>query len=311
VCRKDPNHENFLAAYYTETGETEIDENRLVDILKTTLPDYMVPSLFLSLPAFPLTPTGKIDRKKLSGQDISHLLQRNQGEAPANETESRLKELWKELLKQESIGVNENFFVLGGNSIKAILLVSGIHKEMDVEISLKEIFRNPTIKQLASYVEKAKKSTYEYILPTEKKDYYPLSSAQERLFFLNWFEEVSTRFNIPVALSINGPLDIERYTSIIETLIRRHEALRTSFHSLGDQSIQRVHDAVDFRMEHGVWDTTASPFPLLSQFIRPFDLSGAPLFRVGVFSRSEYEHDLLFDIHHIIFDGTSMDVLIR
>jgi len=296
VCCRDGAGERFLAAYYT--GDT--DESVLTASLKSALPDYMVPSVFLALPEFPLTSTGKIDRKKLSQQDISHLLRPVEREAPSNETEIKLLKLWKEILKQEIIGVNENFFVLGGNSIKAVLLVSALHKETDVEISLKEIFKNPTIKESAAYINKTRKSTYKQITPAEKRLDYPLSSAQERFFFLNRFEEKSTRFNIPVALGINGPLDIERYTSVIGALMRRHEVLRTSFHSEGDRSFQRVHTAVDFKIEY---------CGAVRDFIRPYDLSNPPLFRVGVFSRSEYEHQLLFDIHHIIFDGASMGVL--
>ncbi len=312
VCRQDNNSENFLAAYYTVTGEKEIDDNYLITILKETLPDYMIPTVFFSLPEFPLLATGKIDRKTLAQQDIAHLIRRGELEAPANETEIRLLSLWKEVLKRDTIGVNENFFVLGGNSIKAILLVSRISKELNVKISLVEIFKRPFIKELAKYVANEKKYIYQEIIPVEKRDYYPLSSAQQRLFFSSRFENGGIRFNIPVALRVRGPLDIQRYKSIIDALIQRHETLRTSFHLLDDQPVQWIQDIVEFEIERLVvsrGDLVWSP--ILMNFIRPFDLAKAPLFRVGLFSVSGDEHYLLCDVHHIIFDGTSMDILVQ
>jgi amino acid adenylation domain-containing protein len=328
VSSLDNSGDNFLTAYYTQTNGGQVDENHLVKILKNSLPDYMIPSVFISLPQFPLTQTGKVDRKKLSRLDMSEILPRGELEAPGNESESHLLKLWKEVLKQDDIGVNRNFFLLGGNSIKAILLVSRVHKEMKVKISLADIFQRPTIKELAAVIDRTQKRIYQAITPVEKKEYYPLSSAQERLFFLNWFEEESTRFNIFVALSISGPLEIRWYQSILEALIQRHESLRTSFTTVNDTPVQRVHDQVEFEMEYydkkkvkvevkaeeersSRLEGTRGLAPLSNKFIRPYNLASAPLIRVGVFSLSPEEHYLLFDVHHIIFDGTSMQILVN
>jgi amino acid adenylation domain-containing protein len=371
VSSQDDSGDNFLTAYYTQTNGGQVDENHLVKILKNSLPDYMIPSVFIGLPGFPLTQTGKIDRKKLSQLDMSEILPRGELEAPGNESESHLLKLWKEVLKQDDIGVNRNFFLLGGNSIKAILLVSRVHKEMKVKISLADIFQRPTIKELAAVIDRTQKRIYQAITPVEKKEYYPLSSAQERLFFLNWFEEESTRFNIFVALSISGPLEIRWYQFILEALIQRHESLRTSFTTVNDTPVQRVHDQVKFEIEyHNVSEVEVKeeeqktedrgqktenrgqktedrgqktedrgqktedrgqktedrgqktenrrdPYlssvirHLSSGFIRPYNLASAPLIRVGVFSFSPKEHYLLFDVHHIIFDGTSMQILVN
>ncbi len=341
VCKTSDNHENYLAAFYTGTNDITIDENRLVTLLKDSLPDYMIPAVFFHTPAFPLTPSGKVDRITLAKMDISHLLPEIEYEPPGNETESILAKVWKELLNVDKIGINENFFVLGGNSLKAVLLVSRVHKALAVKIPLAEIFKRPTIKELAAFVCAARTNIYEDIQPVEKRDYYPLSSAQKRLFFLSRFEDVGTAFNMPIGLRIKGVLDIQRYEGIFKSLIRCHETLRTSFHLLNDQPVQRVHDAVEFKVEvkvkveegkqrtenrrHGTKteDTVqgqnlptaplsaggATPCQLPTDFIRPFDLSQAPLFRVGIVSLSPEEHYLYFDAHHIVFDGASTAVL--
>ncbi len=310
VCQEDDKGENYLAAFYMKQEEWVIDETNLVRRLKKSLPDYMIPRIFLEIKEFPLTPTGKIDRKNLSRQDTAHLLPEKKYVAPGNEIEVTLAEIWRGVLGlQDIVGIDDNFFVLGGNSLRAVLLTARIHKALKVKIPLEEIFKLPTIRELSKYIEASARSNYEDIKPVEKRDYYPLSSAQRRLFFLDRYEEVDASFNMSIGLRIRGKFGKQRYEWIMKNIIRRHQVLRTSFHLIGGQPVQRVHDVVDFRMEHGEWSTPSYPLPLISQFIRPFDLSMAPLLRVGVFSRSEDEHYLLFDAHHIIFDGTSLGVM--
>jgi amino acid adenylation domain-containing protein len=314
VCREDENHENFLAAYYTRTEEGKIDETELAAALKTSLPDYMIPSIFLSIPEFPFTPTGKIDRKELSSRDISQLLNPGEYQPPGNPLEEKMVQLWREILKPGNtivFGVNENFFVLGGNSLKAVLLISLISKELHVEIALTEIFKHPTVRDMAAYVASTRKSAYREILPVEKREYYPLSSAQQRIFFLNHFEDVGTRFNIFVALSIKGFVEIEWYRSVLNALIERHETLRTSFHLTTDEPVQRIYPEIEFEIELPHEDHKRNLEAAVKDFVRPFNLSVAPLFRVLLLSISEKEHYFVFDAHHIIFDGTSMEVLVN
>ncbi|MDQ1355211.1 MAG: Amino acid adenylation protein [Acidobacteriota bacterium] len=309
VCKTTNKGENFLAAYYTVTGEKEINENHLVTFLRETLPDYMIPGLFFSLTEFPLTTTGKIDRKPLAQQDISHLLPRGELEAPTNETEIQLLKLWKEVLKQDVVGVNENFFVLGGNSIKAILLVSRISKELGVKISLVEIFKHSTIKELANYVENSKKCIYEEIIPVEKQDIYAQSSAQKRLFFLAQFKETGTGYNMPYVLKLIDKPDIRQFETIFKRIIARHETLRTSFEMAGNETVQRVHDMVDFEIETYIASPGETVEDILRRFVRPFDLAEAPLLRVGVVELPDENYFLLYDLHHIICDGTSITIL--
>ncbi|MCX6581866.1 MAG: amino acid adenylation domain-containing protein [Candidatus Aminicenantes bacterium] len=309
VCKTTNNGENFLTAYYTVTGQKEIDEKHLVAFLKETLPDYMIPTVFFSLPEFPLTATGKIDRKTLAQQDISHLLPSGELEVPGNETEMHLLKLWKEVLKQDAIGVNENFFLLGGNSIKAILLVSRIYRELEVKLSLVEIFKYPFIKKLAKYVDNSKKSIYEAIVPIEKQDIYPQSSAQKRLFFLAQFRETGTGYNMPAVRKLVEKPDTRKFETIFRQIIARHETLRTSFEIAGSEPVQRVHDKLDFKIEAYGAGAGETLDDILLRFVRPFDLAKAPLLRVGAAALPGEEHYLLYDLHHIICDGTSITLL--
>ncbi|MCP4153664.1 MAG: amino acid adenylation domain-containing protein, partial [bacterium] len=330
VCRQDDNGENFTAAYYTSYESASIDESELISELKAALPPYMIPALFIEVDEFPLTATGKVDRKKLSLQDVKHMLPQGETQAPQNDTEQRLLELWQEVLKQEEFGVTDNFFLLGGNSIKAILLGSKIEKEMQVSTSIAEIFNRPTIRELAAHMSSAAAADFSVIPIADKREYYPLTSAQQRLFFLSQFENVGTRFNIFMALQIKGNLEKERYQTIMENIMRRHEALRTYFHLVDNKPVQKIHsfEELTFTPEHyrsTTYDESVESSAnkaeihfdpdahrdVLDLFIRPFNLSTAPLFRVGIYSLSREEHYFLFDIHHTVFDGTSSDILIR
>ncbi|UCH93962.1 MAG: amino acid adenylation domain-containing protein [Candidatus Aminicenantes bacterium] len=310
-CRQDQQGENYLIAYYINLPgrEHEISAADLAKQLKQFLPEYMIPRSFIPLQAFPLTVTGKIDRKSLPEPDESFLFKANHT-PPTNETEEKLIEIWKKVLKVQRLGTSDNFFSLGGHSIKAILLISEIHKEFNVKLPLKKIFSEPTIKGCADFINRAGKNIYESIRPVEKKDYYPLSSAQKRIFFLEQFENIGTTYNMPVVMKIEGEMDKKRFENNFLSLIIHHQALRTSFELVDNEPVQRIHEINDFQVQK---------FPtgrkhinqIIENFIRPFDLSTSPLLRVGLISLSETEKILLFDMHHIISDGTSKGIMIK
>ncbi|UCH94576.1 MAG: SDR family oxidoreductase [Candidatus Aminicenantes bacterium] len=247
---------------------------------------------------------------------------------PANELEQRLAETWKSFFGIQNVGRDDDFFELGGDSLKAMIVASIIHKKFNVKVSVTNIFTAPTIKELAEYInDRAQKIKYSSIEPAEKREYYPQSSTQKRLFFLGHFEDIGTSYNMPYILKIQGKMETERYEKTFNALIARHEALRTSFEIVASNPVQRVHpvEALAFAIEHYDLATEntenkeetrgLAPLPiepvtvLINSFIRPFDLSKAPLLRVGLMKLSEGEYLLLFDMHHIIGDGTSMEIL--
>ncbi len=304
-----------LCAYIVSNNQLSLSDLR--EYLARKLPDYMIPSHFVSLDKFPLTPNGKVDRKALPLPEVKAGADY---QAPTDEVEEQLVTIWSEVLRLEKdvISIDADFFELGGHSLKATILVSKIHKDINVKVPLSEIFTNSTIRGLSRFIKKSEKDIYTAIEPTEKMEYYPLSSAQKRLYFLEQLEDIGTSYNIPSVLKIIGKFDKNKYENVVKVLIDRHETLRTSFEVVSDKPVQRVYDTVQFeiqevqagRQELGIDIDINNIEELMGVFIQPFDLSQAPLLRVGFVKLSEEEHLLLYDIHHIICDGTSTEILI-
>ncbi|MCP5054279.1 MAG: AMP-binding protein, partial [bacterium] len=281
----------------------------LRDYLSRDLPDYMVPSYFMELERIPLTPNGKVDRGVLPVPDLHA---RDTYIAPGSVVEKQLVRLWSHVLGVPGpvIGIDSNFFELGGHSLKATILVSKIHKELNVKVSLTEVFRSPTIRELAQYIQGAARERYAAVEPVEKREYYRPSSAQKRLYILYRMEPGSIAYNMPRFIPFQHIPPLEKLQEAFTKLIERHESLRTSFHMIHNQPVQTVHDHVEFRMEFfGKGLPPRSPLNGNRDFARPFDLSRAPLMRVGLEKTGESRTVLMVDMHHIISDGISMDVL--
>ncbi len=321
VCGRDASGENFLTAFYLPAGESgaPVVEAELVNLLKSSLPDYMVPGAFYRLDEFPLTATGKIDRKALTRMDTGGALPRVGYVPPAPGMETRLAELWKELLNAERVGGNDNFFVLGGNSLKAILLNARMHKELGIRVPLADFFRYPTVRQIVSRATgEQPQEAFRPILPAEEKEYYPLAPAQKRLYILHRMKPGGTAYNQARVIPLSHTVDIGRIEQTFRRLIERHENFRTSFHLVGDEPVQIVHppESIHFEIETISTASTSSGSSSPLSFIRPFDLERAPLLRVGLMSAAGEEHTgessfLVVDMHHIITDGFTTPLLTR
>ena len=210
------------------------------------------------------------------------------------------------------------FFLLGGNSIKATVVVARIHKQFNVKIPLREMFKNSTVRGLATYIKQASRSRHIPLKPAEKRPTYSLSAAQSRLFLMQHMEPESTDYNISQVMIIQGTSDEKALETAFRKIISRHESLRTSFVMSGDEAVQVIHDNVDFAFEHlssGSSHTIDVPSPrshlLIKSFSRPFDLSRAPLIRVGLIRANPAQLVFIADMHHIISDGTSVDIMFR
>ncbi|WP_426381883.1 amino acid adenylation domain-containing protein [Bacillus velezensis] len=292
----------------TEEGETAlyayIEGRKSDDVraeLATRLPAYMMPAQFIEMSEWPVTPSGKLDRRALPAPGGA--ADRQAYTAPRNVTEMKLCALWEEVLKNGPVGIRDHFFERGGHSLKATALVSRIAKEFGVQVPLQDIFARPTVEELASVIQDLEESPYEAIQPAKKQDTYPVSSAQKRMYVLQQLEDGGVGYNMPAVLELTGPLDRSRLEETFRQLVERHESLRTSFETGPDgEPVQRIHDSVPFQLDEA---------ESADAFVRPFCLEEAPLFRAALVKESEEHHLLLTDMHHIISDGVSVNTLIK
>ncbi|ODM26051.1 condensation domain-containing protein [Acetivibrio mesophilus] len=237
-------------------------------------------------------------------------------------TEMITAKVWAEALGYSEIDICEDFYELGGDSIIASTIANMLSKEIGAVISSADILEYTTIEELADYLdqeygkEASDKRSFTYIEPVEKREYYPASSAQKRLFVLGQLKEIDTCYNMPGAMIIEGNLDRNRFEEAFKTLVKRHETLRTSFMTINGEIVQVVKDSIDFEVEYlrpelinqSEEETIRD---LMEDFVRPFDLGTAPLLKVGLAELGKDRHIMMFDMHHIISDGTSMAILVR
>jgi len=305
IAREDEGGDKYLCAYVVSERELEISKIR--ESLVNELPDYMIPSFFVHLEKIPLTSNGKIDRKSLPKPELKASKEYN---APENDVEVRLVELWSEILRVEKdvIGITGNFFQLGGHSLKATILVSKIHKIFEVKVPLVEIFKAPTIRGLAEYIKKESKDSHTSINPVEEKEYYALSSAQKRLYILQQLVVDNTSYNMPYVIPLAERVIKEKLESVFKKLISRHESLRTSFITVNEMPVQRIHRDIEFSI--GFYEVREEEVPpLISSFTKPFDLSRAPLLEAKLVDAGPSLRVLVINMHHIITDGISQRIL--
>lgn len=308
--------ERCLCAFLAADEKLKLSE--IKTYLEGILPGYMIPEYFEQIERIPLTANGKIDRKTLAKLEIS--LQDGELAVAENEIEKKLVEIWSEVLgiDKNAISIDSNFFHLGGHSIKATLLAAKIHKEFDTSIQLKNIFELPTIRTFSKFIRRsAKDSKHVSIEPVEKKEYYPLSSAQKRLFFMQRMQPEGIFYNLSGTYIIEKEFERVRFEEIFRELIEQHESFRTSFSIVDGEPVQRIHDEVNFQMESyhiEAGDKVEKKIEeIVKKFIRPFDLSRGPLMRLGVIQGGipGNQYLLLLDMHHIITDYTSYGILVR
>ncbi|MGG4194721.1 amino acid adenylation domain-containing protein, partial [Paenibacillus jamilae] len=300
----DRQSQQVLCAYYT--GERELETDELRGFLSSMLPDYMIPVAFMKLDLLPLTTNGKVDRRALPALD--ERISSKPFLLPVTDAEQRMAKLWQEVLDHEQIGLLDNFFELGGHSLKAMTLLTRIHEEFKIELGLRDIFQAPVLKDLTEVVGSAAKRNYESLESAPEQLYYPLSSAQKRLFMLQQLDVTGLSYNMPAAFIMEGTLDKERLEAAFHSLIARHDALRTSFAIVDGEPIQRVQQQVDFFIAEEAEEDGEADAPIRA-FIQPFELGAAPLLRAKIVHLGNQRHLLLFDMHHIISDGISVQIL--
>lgn len=230
--------------------------------------------------------------------------------APETDMQHVLADTWQNIFGFSQIGIDDDFFELGGDSLKAIVMINKLHPQLGVLIPLEQVFKTPTIRSLSFELEAGTVSStaFSSIQPAEAREYYPVTPLQRRIYVLNNMEGDKTPYNMPVMFRVKGDLEPARFQSVFQRLVNRHESLRTSFHMIHSLVVQKIEERLEFAMSQPEGD---QPEKLIASFIRPFDLGQAPLLRVALVELGSADHLLMFDMHHIISDGTSMGVLIR
>ncbi|MEM9490081.1 MAG: condensation domain-containing protein, partial [Myxococcota bacterium] len=312
-----------LVAYVVAEDPSEAPTpQQLHQALRTRLPEYMVPSAFVSLDALPLTPNGKIDRESLPAPESDAFGTTDVYVAPRNPIEEFLVRIWSEVLHMPRVGVYDHFFLAGGHSLLATQVMSRVRAELEVEVPLRTLFERPILADLAGAIEDARRTGGGSPIPPlrryQRDERLPLSSAQERLWFLAQLEPEESKYNTLTSVRIEGQLELSVLSRCFEELFRRHEVLRTAFVTADDQPYQQIIPDVSFSL--GQADLTSlardkrdaeAQRLAIELAIQPYDLSRPPLLRVLVVRLDIDVYLLFMSMHHIVSDGWSGAVFAR
>ncbi|CCH94319.1 McnC protein [Microcystis aeruginosa PCC 9432] len=311
IVREDNLGDKRLVAYVVLQPEINLTTNEIRQFLRAKLPDYMVPTAFVFLDTFPLTPNGKIDRRALPAPDLQ-----NQGEyiAPRNPIEEKIAQIWAEVLKLQRVSIEDNFFELGGHSLLATQVISRLQETFEIVLPLRYLFESPTIAQLSGVILKELQTglglKLPSIVPVNREDDIPLSWAQERLWFVNQLEGESGAYTIDLTMRLRGNLNIKALEKAFQAIIQRHEPLRTQFKLKDNQPIQAIASNVNFTLPVVQSQPLQVEQLLIEAASEPFDLANGSVLRVKLWQVKTDEYVLLLAIHHIAADGWSVGVLI-
>ena len=296
-----------LVAYYTSTKSLPVDV--LKKYLSTLIPSYMIPSYFMELKEIPYTVNGKIDRKNfpIPNINISKTII-----SARNNTDSKVVELLTNILNISHVSIDDSFFELGGDSLSAINLCAQIQNEFNVQLFVKDVLEHPTIQEISDIITNNLNNTNKLtIKPIPEANYYIASSAQKRMFFTSSMAgDNSTLYNIPGGVILDGSVDINKLKECFNKLIGRHESLRTYFELKDGVVVQEIINKIDFKLKIEENCDFNNLNTIFEDFVKPFDLTKAPLFRAQLFKFNGKKSALLVDMHHIISDGTSLSIFI-
>ncbi|WP_207268115.1 non-ribosomal peptide synthetase [Pseudomonas sp. FW305-28] len=319
LAREDASQGKRLIAYLIPETGAVLQVAALRKQLGATLPDYMIPSAFVSLQAYPLTANGKLDQDALPAPDLDAMSERGYA-APEGAVEVALAQIFQELLGLERVGRSDSFFELGGHSLLAAQLVSRVRQQLGGELMLRELFSHPTVEELARVVGNLQTVSTETIGIADRTAPLALSFAQQRLWFLDQLDaNASTAYHMPASLLLRGDLDHAVLKAVLDRLVARHESLRTTFDRHGEQPVQIIAPA-DCGFALAEQDLRSLPYEQASisasrmadsEAAAPFDLRQGPLIRGRLLRLADDEHILLITQHHIISDGWSVGVLVK
>ncbi len=302
---KKVNNIDSICCYITTNENINVDD--IYENLSNNLPYYMIPSHIIPIDSFPLTLNGKIDKSKLPEIVISTSVDNTQKNY--NETELSLIHIICKLLNIENVDIQDDLFNLGLDSLSAIKLVTEIYNTFNIEILIKDIFENASIKKLSKLINSFSNTNKIIIPKTEKQEYYPVSSAQKRMYYASSLDDNSLVYNIAGGIILDKILDKEKLEQCFNTIINRHESLRTYFEIVDGNIVQKILEKIDFKLDFENVNTNDVD-KLFHDFVKPFHLNKAPLFHAKLININNEKSFLLLNMHHIISDGTSLSILI-
>ena len=293
------------AAEHAAAGET------LKATLSEQLPDYMVPAHLIFLDRMPLNPNGKLDRQALPKPDGSAVQQTWQ--APVTPLQQQVAAIWADILGVERVGLTHHFFELGGHSLMAMQVVSRIRQALKLEVPLKLLFEKPRLEGfVAALTTQAPGApNAPALLPVGRDQPLPLSYAQERQWFLWQLEPQSAAYHIPSALRLKGQLDLGALQRSFDTLLARHESLRTHLRQERDRTVQIISPQVSLPIAHAEVQEAQLKARVEAEIAQPFNLEQGPLLRVSLLRIAADEHVLVLVQHHIVSDGWSMQLMVE
>ncbi len=315
---EDSLDDKHLVAYVVP-DQVDIDISELRRVLKHQLPEYMVPALFIELEALPLSPNGKVDRRSLPAPISFQIQSKNVSEDPHTPIEDLLVSIWSNVLGLKSIGIHDNFFDIGGHSLKVMQVMARVRDSFSIDLPLQTLFREPTIAGLSREIALAYQTQQGYqipqIIPTEHSVYAPVSFAQQRMWFLQQFAPDSATYNIPIIHRVSGLLEIPILEESLVTLVKRHESLRTSFMLVNEQVICAIAETISLAFAVVKLDPAITPESIQqlidAEICQPFNLSTLPLFRVKILELTDRDRILIINFHHIIADGWSINIFMQ
>ncbi|WP_316976892.1 non-ribosomal peptide synthetase [Shumkonia mesophila] len=313
VVHKRADGDNAIACYYTE--KRPLDAAELRERLTLELPQGMIPQFFVRLEAFPLNLNGKVDRRNLPKPE-ELIEDRIRYEAPVDAVEEKVAAIWAEVLGLKRVGVTAPFFAIGGDSLRAMRVISRVNQAFERDLTLAAFFKAPTVRGIASALRPEPAPAKEGRIPlAPKATDYPLSHAQRRLWVMAQMGGHPAAYSLPGAYLLDGKLEPEALVAALEGLVKRHESLRTAFVEIGGGPRQKILDDPAFEVERQDLSAEADPLAAAARLAvqhasHRFDLGRAPLFKVALLRLGAERHVLLVNVHHIVSDAWSVSVMI-
>jgi amino acid adenylation domain-containing protein len=311
-----------LVAYLVTGQGEELNVSEIRRYLSDRVPEYMVPSSYVTLREMPLTNSGKVDRGKLPEPDLARPELAHEYEEPETEIERALSRIWGEVLGIDQVGNKDNFFELGGHSLLAVQVVSRVRMTFEVEIGVKSIFKEPTVAALArridGMIKAGEKDKAPPLVRVSREGRLQLSFAQQRLWIIDQLAPNNPFYNCLGAVRLEGRLDLAALERAINEIIRRHEVLRTRVEVEAEEPVQIIDEWLPRKLEvedlrslsQGEREAEVARMAL-EEAQTGFDLRRGPLLRVKILKLGVEEHVMFYTMHHIVSDRWSMGILIR